>query len=73
MTLVLSESDIDQVLEMKDCVQALEETFADFGKGQAVSRPRTHTYTYVAPETFYNFKSMDGCVPRFGVHALRIS
>lgn len=73
MTLVLSESDIDQVLRMEDCLRVLEQTFSDFGLGQAVSRPRTHTYTYVEPDLFYNFKSMDGCVPRFGVHALRIS
>lgn len=71
--LVLSESDIDQVLRMDDCLRVLEETFSDFGHGHAVSRPRTHTYTYVEPHTFYNFKSMDGGIPRYGVHALRIS
>src|SRR3974390_2021564 len=58
---------------MEDCVRVLEETFRDFGLGQAVSRPRTHTYTYLEPSTFYNFKSMDGGIPRYGVHALRIS
>ena len=73
MTLILSEEDIDQVLRVEDCVRVLEETFCDFGLGHAVSRPRTHTYTYLEPDTFYNFKSMDGGVPRYGVHALRIS
>lgn len=73
MTLMLSEQDIEKVLHMDDCVRVLEQTFGDFGRGEAVSRPRTHTYTWLEPETFYNFKSMDGSVPRFGVHALRIS
>jgi alanine dehydrogenase len=73
MTLILSEEDIEQVLRVEDCLHVLEETFRDFGLGQAVSRPRTHTYTYLKPDTFYNFKSMDGGVPRYGVHALRIS
>jgi len=73
VTLILSEEDIDQVLRVEDCVRVLEETFRDFGLGHAVSRPRTHTYTYLEPNTFYNFKSMDGGVPRYGVHALRIS
>ncbi len=73
MTLVLSESDIEAVLTMPDCLRVLEETFGDFGRGEAVSRPRTHTYTNVGEGTFYNFKSMDGAVPRYGVHALRLS
>ena len=73
MTLILSESDIEATLNMEDCLEVIEQTFADFGNGEAVSRPRTHTYTYLEPATFYNFKSMDGCVPRYGVHALRVS
>jgi hypothetical protein len=48
-------------------------TFEDYGPGRAVSRPRTHTYTPLGERTFYNFKSMDGTVLRFGAHALRLS
>jgi alanine dehydrogenase len=73
VTLILSEEDIECVLHVQDCVRVLEETFHDFGLGHAVSRPRTHAYMYLEPGTFYNFKSMDGGVPRYGVHALRIS
>ena len=73
MTLILTEDDIEKIIEMPDCLRVIEETFRDFGLGQAVSRPRSHTYTHLAPGTFYNFKSMDGCVPRYGVHALRLS
>ncbi len=73
MTLILTEDDIEKIIEMPDCLRVIEETFRDFGLGRAVSRPRSHTYTHLAPGTFYNFKSMDGCVPRYGVHALRLS
>lgn len=73
MTIILSEEETESLMQMEDCVRVIEETFSDFGAGEAVSRPRTHTYTYLEPDTFYNFKSMDGSVPRYGVHALRIS
>lgn len=71
--LVLTEEDVDQILTMDQCLEVLENTFLDYGRGSAASRPRTHTYTPVGDKTFYNFKSMDGAVPRYGVHALRIS
>ena len=38
-----------------------------------VDGQRTHTYTPLGEKTSYNFKSMDGTVPRFGVHVLRLS
>lgn len=73
MTLILSENDVEQLLTMDGCLEVLEPTFEDYGRGRAVSRPRTHTYTPLGEKTFYNFKSMDGAVPRYGVHALRLS
>jgi alanine dehydrogenase len=73
MTLILSESDIEQVVSMEDCIPILEATFRDFALGAAVNRPRSHTYVPVSDKEFYLFKSMDGGVPRFGVHALRIA
>jgi len=73
MTLILSESDIEQCLTMDGCLESLELTFRDFGMGEVVSRPRTHAYSYVGEKTFYNFKSMDGGIPRYGIHAIRLS
>lgn len=73
MTLILSEDDIDQVLRMEDCLRVIEEAFADLGRGSAVSRPRTHTYTWREPATFYQYKTMDGGLPRYGVHAIRMT
>ena len=40
MTLILREADIRRVLNVRDCVQWLEECFRAFGEGQARSLPR---------------------------------
>ncbi len=73
MTLLLSNDDVQQVLTMPVCLDALEHTFRDFATGRAVNRPRSHSYTQTGPGRFYLFKSMDGGLPRYGVHALRLS
>lgn len=73
MTLILSNQDVQAALTMQDCVEVLEQVFADYGQGQASNRPRSHTYTPMGPGRFYLFKSMDGSWPRAGVHALRFS
>ena len=75
--LILSNDEIQQVLKMKDCVEAMEAAFYDLSMGKGVNRPRSHTYVPMKGETnedqFYMFKSMDGALPRFGMHGLRIS
>ncbi|MPZ89559.1 MAG: hypothetical protein GEU81_16150, partial [Nitriliruptorales bacterium] len=73
MTVVLNEADVDALLDIDTCLAVLEPTFVDLGRSETVSRPRTHTYPYLRDATYYNFKSMDGAVPRYGVHALRLS
>ncbi len=74
MTLLLSNEDVLRVLEPRACVEALETAFADLDAGVAVNRPRSHTYTPLGAEGhYYLFKSMDGSIPRLGVHAIRMS
>ncbi len=73
MTLVLSNEDVQQVLCMSDCMQVLREAFVDYEQGRAANRPRSHTYTPISEDEYYLFKSMDGSVPRYGVHGLRLS
>src|SRR3954447_10939213 len=58
---------------MEDCIRALEGSFGDLARGEAIDRPRSHTYTALGEGRHYLFKSMDGALPRLGVHALRIS
>ncbi|TAN29130.1 MAG: ornithine cyclodeaminase family protein [Actinomycetota bacterium] len=70
---ILSNQDVEQVLTIKDCLDALEPAFQDLARGQASNRPRSHTYTPLEPNHYYLFKSMDGSLPRLGVHGLRLS
>jgi alanine dehydrogenase len=73
VTLLLDNDDVRAVLRMDDCIAALEAAFADLAAGDAVDRPRSHTYTDLGGGRHYLFKSMDGALPRLGVHALRLS
>jgi ornithine cyclodeaminase/alanine dehydrogenase-like protein (mu-crystallin family) len=73
MTLLLDNDDVRRVLRMRDCIDALRSTFRDYAGGRAVNRPRSHTYTDLGGGRHYLFKSMDGSVPRLGVHALRVT
>jgi ornithine cyclodeaminase/alanine dehydrogenase-like protein (mu-crystallin family) len=73
VTLLLDNADVRSVLRMRDCVDALRASFADLAAGEAIDRPRSHTYTDLGGGRHYLFKSMDGALPRLGVHALRLS
>ena len=73
MALILSNAEVEQVLDMGMCLEAMENAFLDLGQGRATNRPRTHSYTPLGPDAFYLFKSMDGALPRYGVHAIRLS
>ncbi len=70
---VLSNLDVEKVLTMGDCLTVLEFAFQDLANGQATNRPRSHTYTPLEKDHYYLFKTMDGSLPRFGVHGLRLS
>lgn len=71
--LILSNEDVEQVLTIDACLEALELAFGDFGRGEAVNRPRSHSFTQLAEGHHYLFKSMDGGIARFGIHAIRMS
>lgn len=73
MPLMLDNQDVEKVLNIRECMDALEHAFKDNAESKAVNRPRSHTYTPIDEENFYLFKSMDGAVPRYGVHALRLT
>jgi ornithine cyclodeaminase/alanine dehydrogenase-like protein (mu-crystallin family) len=73
VTLLLDNADVRRVLRMRDAIDALEAAFADHAAGDAVNRPRSHTYTHRGGPRHYLFKTMDGSLPRVGVHALRLT
>jgi alanine dehydrogenase len=73
VTLLLDNDDVRRVLRMRECIDALDAAFRDYADGRAVSRPRSHTYTDLGGGRHYLFKTMDGSLPRLGVHALRLT
>lgn len=73
MTLLLDNDDVEQVLTIDRCMSVLEDAFRAYGAGEAVNRPRSHTYTDLGDGHHYLFKSMDGSLPGRGVHAIRMS
>ena len=74
MTLILSNEDVDQVLEMDSCVARLEESYKELADGRGISRVRSDC---LAPTTradaVYGLKSMDGVVPSLEISAVRIN
>lgn len=75
MTLVLNNDDVAQVLTIDDCLEVLEETFGDYAKGEAVNRPRAHSYapTPGVERQWYMFKTMDAIVPRQEIGGVRLT
>jgi ornithine cyclodeaminase/alanine dehydrogenase-like protein (mu-crystallin family) len=74
MTLILNNEEIQQILDPEDCLQAMEEAYRELASSQAVNRPTSHSYLpHSLPQSTYSFKSVDGGVKKFGVHALRIT
>lgn len=75
MTLILSNEEIDQILDMKDLVPALEEAYVELIEGRGGNRLRSDivTPTTQTTEGLYALKSMDGVIPKFGIGAIRIN
>jgi ornithine cyclodeaminase/alanine dehydrogenase-like protein (mu-crystallin family) len=72
--LILSNEEIEGLLTMADCIEAIEQAYAAFSMGRAQNRPRTDLYAPTSrPDTYYVFKSMEGVIPSMGIAALRIN
>jgi ornithine cyclodeaminase/alanine dehydrogenase-like protein (mu-crystallin family) len=70
---------VEQLLTMKDTMEALEILYRELGEGKAVAAPRSdlHVPTAAAKNaeapTAHYLKSMSGASPHFGTAALRFS
>ncbi len=72
MVLILNNNELESVLDMPSCVDALYEGLKAFGRGDAVRRPRIDLFAPTSrPDEFACFSSMDGVV-RGGYYAIRI-
>ena len=63
MTLILSNNDIRRSLNVKECLNVMEETYRELASSRAVNRPTSQSYLpHFMPQSTYNFKSVDGGV-----------
>jgi alanine dehydrogenase len=74
MTLILSNADVDKLLTMPECMDALEEAYVELAEGRGITRTRSDSITPTQlPDAVYGLKSMDGVCPKLGVGAVRIN
>ena len=74
MTLVLSNDQVAQLLDIKDVIHRLEEGYRQAAAGQAILGSRADLNTITSrPESVYQLKSMSSVVPSLGVGAVRIN
>lgn len=74
MTLILSNEEIESLLTMDLCIEALERLYRELADGTALYRRRSDTIVPgPEPGWVYGLKSMDGVSPGAGVGAVRIN
>jgi alanine dehydrogenase len=74
VTLILSNSDVEKLLTMHDCIAVMEEAYVELAEGRGVSRTRSDCFTPTTrADALYSLKSMDGVAPKLGVGAVRIN
>ncbi len=74
MTLLLTNEDVEQVLDMRTSLDALEPAYRELAEGRAVARRQTQTYLPgPLPASSYCLKTVDGGSESLGVVALRVT
>lgn len=72
--LILTNDEIEKLLDMGECVAALESAYRDFGNRDAVDIPRQDLLVENSrPEAVHAFKTMSGSWPQAGITALRLN
>lgn len=73
MALLISNQDVEQVLNIKICLDAIEEGIKEYYRGDATCRPRIDVWAPSGdPRGYYQWGSMEGTSRRYGVFATRI-
>lgn len=74
---VLNNAEVESILDMQSCLEAMEDAYRELGSEKAINRPRSHTYFPTESKRWpgfnYRFKSQEGGIEKFGVWALRIT
>ena len=72
--LMLTNEDVEQVLDMGSCIEILEETYQALAEHRAINIPRADMLVPTSkPEVIHGFKTMSGSIPQFGITALRLN
>lgn len=74
MTLILNNDEIQRALDVRECLEVMEEAYREQAASRAVNRPTCHSYLpHSLANSTYSFKSVDGGVGKLGVLALRVT
>lgn len=74
MTLLLTNEDVERVLDMPAALQALEPAYRDLSLGRAVARHQSQTYLPgPLPDSSYCLKTVEGGSESLGVMAIRLT
>lgn len=72
MTIIITDEDVQRLLSMEECIEAMRVAFADFAKGDAVNRPRVrYTARHSQPDSRYFANVHVGAVPSYGIACVR--
>jgi ornithine cyclodeaminase/alanine dehydrogenase-like protein (mu-crystallin family) len=71
--LLINNQEVEQLLSMKACLDALEVAYEDLLKGDAVYRPRLDVWVPCARDDgYYRWGTMEGASRKLGVFAIRM-
>jgi ornithine cyclodeaminase/alanine dehydrogenase-like protein (mu-crystallin family) len=74
MTFILNNNEIQEALNIDECLEVMEDSYREQAHSRAVNRPTCHSYLpHSLPNSTYSFKSVDGGVGKLGVLALRVT
>ena len=73
MPILLTNSDVRELISPETAVEVMRETYRGLAEGTAVTRTRSQTFAETTqPGTFVELRTMDGIVPAFGSVGMRI-
>jgi ornithine cyclodeaminase/alanine dehydrogenase-like protein (mu-crystallin family) len=71
--LLINNKEVEQLLDMRSCLEALEIGYDDLLKGDAVYRPRLDVWVPCErPDGYYRWGTMEGATRKLGVFAIRM-
>jgi ornithine cyclodeaminase/alanine dehydrogenase-like protein (mu-crystallin family) len=71
--LLINNKEVEELFDMKSCIEALEAGYDDLAKGDAVYRPRLDVWMPCErPDGYYRWGTMEGASRKLGVFAIRM-